>query len=371
MARKGENIRKRKDGRWEGRYKSGIKPDGKSKYTSVYGKSYTEVKNKLTEIKRGLACFNCSPYIEKRFSDVLILWLKSNKIKLKGSTENKYKYMIEKHIKPQLGGRWISTVTAPIINDFLLEKKNHGRLDGKGGLAASYVKTMAIIIESAIKFAAAEGFCRPLKNQITKPLTIKKEIQILSISMQKHFEHSVMDDIDETVTGIYIALYAGLRIGEICALSWDDIDFNSQIIHVRHTVSRVEQSNSDNSKSSILIIDTPKTRTSIREIPISKSLLHILMHMKESSTSEYVISTHSGFLSPRTFDYRYKCVLRRLGMPAVNFHTFRHTFATRCIEVGMDIKSLSKILGHANVSITLNTYVHPSMDIIRGQLERL
>lgn len=371
MARRGENIRKRKDGRWEGRYKSSIKPDGKSKYISVYGKSYTEVKNKLSEIKNGLYCFKSSPYIEKNFGDVLMLWLKSNRIKLKGSTENKYKYMIEKHIKPQLGGRRISTVTASVINDFLLEKKRQGRLDGGGGLAASYVKTMAIIIESAIKFAAAEGFCKPLNNQILKPPGVKKEPEILSLSAQKHFECSVGDSVNETITGIYIGLYAGLRIGEVCALSWNDIDFASQIICVRHTVSRVEKCDSNCGKGSVLIIDTPKTNASIREIPIPSILLHILMRMKEFSVSEYVISTHSGFLSTRTFDYRYKKVLRELGIPVVNFHAFRHTFATRCIEVGMDIKSLSQILGHANVSTTLNTYVHPSMDTIRRKIEKL
>ena len=370
MSRKGENIRKRKDGRWEGRYKSGVKADGKVKYTSIYGKSYTEVKNKLTEIKSRLNCDDGITYTDKRFGEVLSLWLESNRIKVKKSTINKYKYMIEKHIQSRLGDKKVSAVTAPVINNFLFEKKNFGRLDGNGGLAASYVKTMAIIIESSIKFAAAEGFCRPLKSPILKPPSKKNEVKILSISAQRQIEQSVLDSIDATTAGVYIALYAGLRIGEVCALKWEDIDFQRQIIRVRRTVARV-QKDADKSHGTALIIDAPKTRASIREIPISPLLLPILMQTKKISKSNYVTSTHSGFLSTRTFDYRYKKLLRESGVPTVNFHTFRHTFATRCIEVGMDIKSLSQILGHSSVSTTLNTYVHPSMDSIRAHIEKL
>lgn len=370
MSRKGENIRKRKDGRWEGRYKNGTKAGGEAKYTSIYGKSYTEVKSKLTEIKGRLNCDEGITYTDKKFGEVLSLWLETSRIKVKKSTINKYKYTIEKHIRSQLGDKKVSAVTSPVINNFLFEKKNFGRLDGNGGLAASYVRTMAVIIESSIKFAAAEGFCRPLKSPILKPPSAKNAVQILSISAQRQFEKSVADSVNATTAGIYIALYAGLRIGEICALKWEDIDFQKQIISVRHTVARV-QKDDNKSNGTALIIDIPKTKASIREIPISPSLLPILIQTKKTSTSNYVVSTHSNFLSTRTFDYRYKKALRESGVTPVNFHTFRHTFATRCIEVGMDIKSLSQILGHSNVSTTLNTYVHPSMDAIRGHMEKL
>ena len=177
-------------------------------------------------------------------------------------------------------------------------------------------------------------------------------------------------NIDQTKAGIYIALYAGLRIGELCALSWDDVDLESQIIHIRHTVTRICQKNRDAEKSS-LIIDVPKTKASIRDIPIAQILLPILSYMKTQSTSKYVVSLHADFTSPRTFDYRYKKVFHELGIPEINFHALRHTFATRCIEVGVDVKSLSQMLGHSNVSITLNTYVHPSMDAMRNQMQKL
>ena len=366
MARKGENIRKRKDGRWEGRYKIGTKDDG----TSVYGKSYTEVKNKLIEAKRGVVPFGNNSYIEKKFEDVLTLWLKANQLKVKGATQTKYSYMIEKHINPLLGKKRISTLTVPIVNDFLLDKLNNGRLDGTGGLSQSYVKTMAIIIESALNYAVAEGYCQPLRNQIIKPSLVKKEMQILSLSAQQHFEALAVNDIDETITGIFIALYTGLRIGEVCALSWDDIDLDNQIIHVRHTISRIQIYNGT-SHETVLILDVPKTKASIRDIPISPLLLPILIYMKGQAVSNFVISTHQSFTSTRTFDYRYKKVFQNFGLPEINFHSLRHTFATRCVEVGVDVKSLSQILGHSNVATTLNTYVHPSMDTMRVQIEKL
>lgn len=370
MARKGENIRKRKDGRWEGRYKIGTKDDGTIKYTSVYGKSYTEVKNKLIEAKRGVVSFGNNSYIEKKFEDVLTLWLKANQLKVKGATQTKYSYMIEKHINPLLGKKRISTLTVPIVNDFLLDKLNNGRLDGTGGLSQSYVKTMAIIIESALNYAVAEGYCQPLRNQIIKPSLVKKEMQILSLSAQQHFEALAVNDIDETITGIFIALYTGLRIGEVCALSWDDIDLDNQIIHVRHTISRIQIYNGT-SHETVLILDVPKTKASIRDIPISPLLLPILIYMKGQAVSNFVISTHQSFTSTRTFDYRYKKVFQNFGLPEINFHSLRHTFATRCVEVGVDVKSLSQMLGHSNVATTLNTYVHPSMDTMRVQIEKL
>lgn len=371
MARKGENIRKRKDGRWEGRYKNGLRENGTAKYASVYGKTYTEVKNKLVEHKRTIFLCENDPYTEKRFDEILVMWMKSHQIKIKESTEAKYHYAIERHIKPLLGLKKVSSLTAPVINRFLFEKRQSGRLDGGGGLSASYVKTMAIIIDSAIKFACNEGYCRPLKSAITKPTVGKKEPDILSVAAQQRFERLAITAPDETVTGIFIALYAGLRIGEICALTWENIDFEKQIIRVRHTVTRVPVKTDFSATGSVLKIDVPKTKASIRDIPISPILMPILKTMKCRSVSKYVISNREGFVSTRTFDYRYKKVLKKFGIRAINFHALRHTFATRCVEVGMDIKSLSQMLGHSNVSITLNTYVHPSMDTMRTQIEKL
>lgn len=179
----------------------------------------------------------------------------------------------------------------------------------------------------------------------------------------------MIHNIDETKLGILISLNTGLRIGEVCALSWDDIDFERQIFHIRSTVARVKSM--DSGVNSKLIIDKPKTKSSLRDIPIPSKLLTILVSMKKQSKGKYVVSAENSFVSPRTYEYRYHKILDEYNIPSVNYHTLRHTFATRCIEVGVDVKTLSEILGHANVSITLNTYVHSSMELKRQQLEKL
>jgi len=368
MSRRGDNIHKRKDGRWEGRYKSGIKDDGTSAYRSVYGKTYTECKNKLEEYASKTSIPK-PKYKEYRFSEVVYKWLNTNRIRLKGSTVRKYQYMIESHLIPKLGSRRISTITSAVVNEFLDNKLKEGQLNGTGSLSASYVKTMAIIIEASLKYAIVEGMCSPLKSPIHKPSVPKKELQVLTQDDQANFEKLLKAEQNEISLGTIIALHTGMRIGEVCALMWDDIDLKNNIIHVRHTIARVNST--EGCHKTKLIIDTPKTVSSKRDIPISSLLKPILTVAREHAKSTYVVSQNNSFVGTRTFDYRYKQMLKRNNICNFNFHTIRHTFATRCIEAGVDVKTLSEILGHANVSTTLNIYVHPSMEIKRNQIEKL
>lgn len=372
MPKKGENIRKRQDGRWEGRYKKGRNTQGRILYGSVYGKSYREVKEKMTEMllrsqkEEESACFQK----DKMFGEVLSLWMCNNRIRYKGATENKYQYLIEKHIMPQLGDIKVSELTAPRINTFLMEKMERGRLDCGGGLSPAYVRNIMLIVNSALKFAADEQMCPPLKTAIYKPTVPKEELTIFNVEEQKKLERFLTKEPNPTKAGILLSIYAGLRIGEVCALSWEDIDLENRIIHVRHTVARVKDNNSQMGASK-LIIDSPKTKASCRDIPIVSGLLPILEELKEKSESKYVVSNTMGFMSPRTYDYRYHKLLEKCDIPTINYHALRHTFATRCIEAGVDVKSLSEILGHSNVGITLNTYVHSSMELKRTQIEKL
>lgn len=371
MSKRGDNIHKRKDGRWEGRYKKGRKPDGSIMYGSIYAKSYREVKTKLSEIAKEVPEQNVSRSFEKTFGDVLELWMENNRIRLKGGTINKYRNLIDAHIMPELGNVKLSAITSTIINNFLMQKLQKGRLDKAGGLSASYVRSIMLIVNSAIKFAVAEQMCLPLKTPIMKPSNTKTEITVLSIDEQKRLEMHLCSDLTPTKAGIYISLHTGLRIGEICALAWDDVDFKNRIIKIRHTVARVRDSNREKETATKLIIDTPKTPSSTRDIPISSDLLPILEEIHNFSSSTYVISESTEFISPRTYEYRYHRLLDETGIASVNYHALRHTFATRCIEAGVDVKSLSEILGHSNVGITLNTYVHSSMELKRSQLEKL
>lgn len=367
MSRRGDNIHKRKDGRWEGRYKCGVKNDGTAAYSSVYAQSYNDCKNKLEKAKANVLLPKNS-YADIKFSEVLELWLSANKIRTKGSTENKYRYMIDLHIKPELGNFKVSYLTATIINEFLQHKLENGSRSNIP-LSPSYVRTLAIIIESSLKFAVNEEFCKPLKNKINKPTIPKKELSVLTITEQNQYEYALKKSDTLAALGTLIALHTGMRIGEICALQWRDIDLTNNLIYVKHTVSRIKTDNQH--KKTTLIIDTPKTNSSNRVIPISSALKPIIEDAFKFKKSDFVISETKQFIGTRAFDYKYRKLISDAGLKVVGFHTLRHTFATRCIEAGMDIKTLSEILGHASATTTLNIYVHSSLENKRNQIEKL
>lgn len=368
MPRKGENIHKRSDGRWEGRYRNGRDLNGQIIYRSVYGKTYREVKDKMLQSIMEVEQIPTVSKYEKHFKEVCNLWLENNRIRYKGATCKKYKDLLDTHIIPEFGDVYVSQITAPMINRFLKRKLESGRIDNKGGLSSSYVRSIMLVIGAVMKFAAEEQFCQPLKSSINKPTVSSKELSLLDLEEQNRLENFLRADIDNTKVGILITMHTGLRIGEICALSWDDIDFKNNVIHVRHTVARIKDNLSES--SSKFVIDLPKTSSSIRDIPISSFLLPILKKLKQNTKFPYIVSNTASFTNPRTYEYRYHKVLNECGIESVNYHVLRHTFATRCINAGVDVKSLSEILGHANVSITLNTYVHSSLEMKRAQLEK-
>jgi len=177
-------------------------------------------------------------------------------------------------------------------------------------------------------------------------------------------------NMDFTKLGVLISLHTGMRIGEVCALSWDDIDLKAKVVHVRHTISRIRNEEPDSTKYK-LVIETPKTESSVRDIPLTPYLISALIILKSGTVSPYVISSDSTFVNPRTYEYRYKKILKDCNMQQFNYHVLRHTFATRCIEAGMDIKSLSELLGHADISFTMKKYVHPSLDLKRMHIEKM
>lgn len=370
MSRRGENIRKRKDGRWEARYPSGVNEKGQKTYSSVYGDTYKEAKEKRNWV---LQHQNSYPKVlsnKPLFSEILALWIADNRIHLKNATIYRYSYLIETHILPELGAIQVDQITSSTINAFLAKKLSDGRIDGRGGLSTAYVRSIMLVINSALQFATENRLCNPLLTQIHKPPLQSKELDVLSKDEQKKLESVLLTDMNETKLGIYISLYTGLRIGEICALSWEDIDIANRTIYVRHTLTRIRviENGKTVTKNSI---DTPKTKSSLRCIPICSTLAQVLNDYLPNVTSEYVVSNKAGFVSPRTFEYRYKKIMKESKISFINYHGLRHTFATRCIESGVDVKSLSEILGHANVSITLNTYVHSSMELKRAQMEKL
>ncbi len=368
MPRTAKNIYKRKDGRWEARYPIGKKENGNTKYASLYAQSYSEVKELLLKVQLSRIA---QPPKKILFSEVLEKWMTVNEVNHKSATKLKYEYLIETHILPELGGYSVGDIDGSLINDFMRLKMTRGRIDKSGGLSGNYVKTMLIIIQSALDYAVEQEWCPKLKSQIIKPAVEQKNIVILNSNELEELESGLSSDSSLESLGIMLSLYTGLRIGEICALRWCDIDLENQILHVRNTIARVKNTDPTDSSKTRLILDKPKTKSSLRDIPITTKILSLLSSAYAASVSEYVISDQSSFLSPRTYEYRFHKKLKEHGIKDINYHALRHTFATRCIEKGIDVKSLSEILGHSNVSITLNTYVHSSMELKRSQLEKL
>jgi len=373
MSRRGENIHKRKDGRWEGRYIKNYDINGKAQYGSVYSKSYLEVKKKLNE-KKYETTKNILPSKDRYTSlrEVLYLWLDNNRVSLKEQTFSKYKRLIETHIVPVIGSVNIKSITSTYINKFLYEKTENGRLDGSGGLSPGYIKTLSFILNSSLKFAAQEGLCNFIAGSIITPPNKPRKLDVLSVNEQMILEHYIFNNLNEKNIGILLSLYAGLRIGEVCALKWSDINFDEKTIHIKDTVSRIATVTEEFTQTKTkLQINDAKTYSSNRIIPIPEILYNLLLQSKNTE-SEFVLKGSSyPYTDPRTLQYAFHKKLKDCGLRDINYHTLRHTFATRCIESGMDVKSLSEILGHSNVNITLNTYVHSSVSLKRKQLETM
>lgn len=366
MPRRGENIRKRKDGRWEGRYISAY-IDHKAKYSSVYGKTYAEVKEKLIA-KKSHPETKCSK--KTTFEEVLSLWLKTTSLKHKKQTYHKYQMLIDNHIKPYLGNERIENLTVSTINKFVAYKYANGKLNGTGGLSASYIQTMCYIINASLAFAADNGFCDSLKSDIVRPPVKKKKIEVLSFSEQEILENYIIPQADYKLLGVLLSLCLGLRLGEVCGLKWSDFDFENNCVYIQRSIERIPDNDGSANKTQ-LIVTEPKTASSFRILPIPSRLRSILLEMRNDS-NEFVIPGKSHkYIDPRTLQYSYKGALNHCKLRDVHYHSLRHTFATRCIESGMDVKSLSEILGHSSVNITLNIYVHSSLEYKQKQIDNV
>ncbi|MCM1221302.1 MAG: site-specific integrase [Lachnospiraceae bacterium] len=350
MARRGENIYKRKDGRWEGRYKCGFGADGKSRYRSVYARTYNEVKEKLSEIRSEPITFVTAGKLTVK--ELFAEWLCAVKLRVKESTYANYRMKAEKHILPAFGGLAFSALSAQLVHRFIAEKL-------ECGLSPKYVSDIVVVLKSMAKYASVQhNFYNPLTD-ITMPRPHKKDLNLLSESEQKKFRKYISGNIDTTKIGIMLSYYTGLRIGEVCGLKWSDIDFKKRTLTVRRTVQRIMKKNG--SKSTEIVVSSPKSKTSERTIPLPDFLYSILVRYRADSNS-YILSGSTKIIEPRTMQYRFKSVLKKANLPSVNYHCLRHMFATNCVKIGFDVKTLSEILGHSSVEITLNRYVHSSME---------
>lgn len=324
MSRRGENIRKRKDNRWEGRYIESYDENGKARYKSIYGKSYLEVKLVLTDIKQQLAKNNSLIQSGNlTFREVLYLWLKNRQLQLKPQTYAKYNDLIEKHITGYFGSKLIKKIDISQINDFLIYKSTAGKLDESGGISTSYLKTLIFIINSAFAFAAGMGYCYPLKGSIVSIGKRNKNIDVFSKSEQAQLERYIMTNLDERKIGILISLYTGLRIGEICGLRWEDIDFDTNTIHVRRTVEHITNTDYSviKSKTKLILCDI-KTGSSNRIVPIPLKLVPILKKFENLQQAHVLQGKNYLYTDPRVIQYSFRKYLDACNLRRINFHKF-------------------------------------------------
>lgn len=372
MSKKGENIYKRKDGRWEGRYIKFYDGGGKAKYGYLYGKTYTDVKSKLRDIQSDLKYgINSTTHSSLEYSEILTAWLQSNRINVKESTYMRYKQLIEKHIAPSLGKYQLSRISSQLVERFVDDKLRNGRLDGKGGLSPKTVTDIITIIKSSMEYASYHGFsvsCNLSRLSVKKK---DKEMRVLTTQEQKNLTCILLFKTDLSKLGILLSLYTGIRIGELCALRWENLSIENRTLRVRETMQRIQSSESSEKAKTKIVITEPKSKCSIRDIPLPDFLLDIIKEFQSSPKSFVLTGDRNRFIEPRTMQNHFQRYVKESGIDRANYHSLRHTFATRCVEVGFEIKSLSEILGHANVNITLNRYVHSSFDLKSNNMNKL
>lgn len=354
MARRGENIYKRRDGRYEGRYVIGKTVEGKTRFGYVYGYQYAEVKKALLLKKAEWAKKPSSlrASCQDTVAEWLSHWMESELLgSVKVSSYQTYVNIVKKHLFPTLGGMKLVSITPGIVHGFVTALE-------ESGLAYSTVKGIYRLFSAAMRGAFEEGLiqknpCRRVKIQ----RVVQEEQRVLNRNEQTLLEKSALA---ANHLPTLLSLYTGMRLGEVCALKWDDIDWENQNIVVRRTVQRIAQFKNDSScAKTALMIGTPKSLRSVRILPVPNFILTRLHElMKEKTTDLYIFGFSNKPAEPRTIQRRLQVLTKTLCLRNVHFHTLRHSFATRLVELGVDIKTISTLLGHGSTQTTLEYYAH-------------
>ena len=348
MPRKGENIYKRKDGRWEARYIKSRTTSGKAVYAYVYAKTYREVKTKLGQIIFRQNDPDMEVTTDQMFEDIALEWFEHTKTQVKEATGNKYWNLLRLYIVPNFGNKEVSEITNEYIrrqSDWLLK---NGSQKGTG-LSSKTVSDILNVLSNILKFAAQNGLALNCDVRTIQIKSQGKQMEVLSRKEQERLCQYLYDELNSYNVGILLCLFTGMRIGEVCALQWEDVSFLDKTIYIHRTLQRIQDRD---------------------VIPIPDELLQLL-RIHRAAFSGYLLTNDEKYIEPRTLQNHFKRALQVCEIRQINYHSLRHTFATRCIELGFDIKSLSEILGHASVNVTLNRYVHPPMELKKENMQKL
>ena len=299
-----------------------------------------------------------------KYKDWLDVWF-ANYIEPSSKTKTceRYSEIIERHLKVKLGEYELEELSPIVIQKYITELMQSGNLTTGKGLAANSVNEIITVIQNSLKLAYTLGELKEYTaDEIKRPKTKEKDVSCFILPEQKKIEQTVLTSKKPKLFGIVLCLYSGLRIGELLALEWSDIDFNKGAIAINKTC----HDGRDENGKLCRITDTPKTTSSKRTIPIPRQLLPLLKEHKKKSNSQYVVSSDGHGITVRSYQRSFELLQKRLGIERKGFHSLRHTFATRALECGMDVKTLSEILGHKNATVTLNRYAHSANSDIVG-----
>jgi integrase len=273
--------------------------------------------------------------------------------------------MIRRHIIPYIGKIHLKQVDSEVVQRYINQKLRNGRLDGKGGLSPKTARDIVGLLKRSLKTVG-------VKLDITMPKYSLPKLRVLTQDEQSALITAARMENNTEGLGVLLSLFTGIRIGELCSLKWSDISLNDGILKINKTLQRIENCEINRKSKTVIDIGTPKSECSMRDIPLPHFLLCQLAQLKKSAHDEdYILSGSNHYVEPRLCQYRFKRMLKNAGIGDINFHALRHTFATRCIELGVDVKTISELLGHSNVNITLNRYVHPAFEHQRDCLEKL
>lgn len=362
MPRRGENIRKRKDGRWEGRYYISELNSGKRLIRSVYAKTYTDVKEKLLKAKIAAESVNCERNMESemQFCYAALEWLAAVENTKKHSTYIKYRSIYERHIKDNLDKMLISQLNPTIIAEVY-----RGNMEKP--LSDNMKREIICVLNQIFSYVESYYHIKVFRIPYQRQRKRDKPVMVLNQTEQLKLLQYLYYEMDIYKMGIIVCISTGLRLGEICSLKWKDIDLSRKVLHVNTTVQRTAVDGK--SSKTILWEGEPKSVFSKREIPLSEDVIKLLISYYDAS-AKYVINSNKP-MEPRTYQNKFQYYLKSAGIEKKNFHILRHTFATNCIDSGADVKSLSEILGHSDVKITLNRYVHPAFETKRQHMNSL
>lgn len=304
----------------------------------------------------------------KETQDMIMIsneWLYSKKMSVKYSTYIKYKNLIETQILPFFQKHSINTINETLIIDYLNEKYKHN-------YSHSTTTSIRFLLKSILTYAEIKYQVKHIDFQFIKLSHEKIESTILSSYQISCLDEYCFQHINPISLSILLALYGGLRIGEICALQWKDINLEHGIITVSKTLQRLENQDQSTTKTSLMILK-PKTLSSQRQVPVPQFIIEYFQQYYSiyfHHNDDYILSHTDKKMDPRTIQYRFKKVCEIYHF-SINFHALRHTYATQCVEIGIEIKSLSEILGHSNISTTLNRYVHSSLSFKQNQINKI